>query len=221
MGRAVIFDLDGTLADTSGDLLAAANACFEAAGLAVRLMPGADDGLAFRGGRAMLTEGFTRAGHGDAGAVDRWYPELLDFYGDNIDRFTTLYPGAVAALERLAGQGYALGVCTNKPRGLADRLLTRLRVRALFGSLVGADSLPLRKPHAAPLVAAVEGCGGRLARSCLVGDTETDRATARAAGVPSVLVTFGPDGERVRDLNPEALLTGYDALSAVVAGLEL
>ena len=122
-------------------------------------------------------------------------------------------------MERLLSDGYAVGICTNKPERLAETLMARLGVRGLFGSLVGADTLPVRKPDPAPYVAAVERAGGAVARSLLVGDTVTDRDTARAAGVPCALITFGPGGRGVAALEPDALLDDYDALAAVVSRL--
>lgn len=219
MGRCVIFDLDGTLADTSGDLIAAANHCFAGMGRAVRLDPVADAGIALRGGRRMLTEGLTREDAFSQEEVDRWYPALLEAYGDAIDTHTQLYPGAVEAVEALRGAGYCLGVCTNKPAALAETLLQRLGVRDLFGSMIGADTLPVRKPDAAPYWAAVEGCGGFRDRSLLVGDSDTDRMTARAAGRPCILVTFAPDGHAVLALEPEGVIHDFDGLGAEVLRL--
>lgn len=214
--RTVIFDLDGTLADTSRDLIEAANACFRALGAGDLLDPVADAGTAFRGGRAMLTLGFTRLeGAADPATVDREYLRFLGHYEDGIDRHTRLYPGAMEAVEHLRADGFAVGICTNKPAGLAETLMARLGVRDRFASLVGADTLPVRKPDPAPYRLAVEQAGGAVARSILIGDTVTDRETARAAGVPCVLVTFGPDGEGVRALEPEALLPHFDALPAM------
>ncbi|MCR8547045.1 HAD-IA family hydrolase [Salipiger sp. P9] len=217
--RTVIFDLDGTLADTSGDLIAAANFCFEAMGAAVRLDPAADAATAFRGGRAMLRLGLERAGALDEATVERWFPDLLSAYGASIDRHTRLYPGAVAAVEALRAEDVRVGICTNKPEGLAEDLLRRLGVRDLFGALVGADTLPVRKPDPAPYREAVARLGGAVARSCLVGDTETDRKTAAAAGVPCILVTFGPDGEAVRALQPEGLIGHFGTLGSEVRRL--
>ena len=95
--RSVIFDLDGTLADTSADLLAAANACFRDLGLGDLLGPG-DAGTALRGGRAMLTLGFERVeglGPADVAAdVAAQYPRLIRFYEEAICEETALYPGA-------------------------------------------------------------------------------------------------------------------------------
>ncbi|MCB1350932.1 MAG: HAD-IA family hydrolase [Maritimibacter sp.] len=217
--RTVVFDLDGTLADTSADLIAAANVCFRARGLGDVLDPVADARTAFRGARAMLRLGFARSGAGGAAEVEADYPRLLDAYAGALDVHSRLYPGAAAAVERLGVAGYATAICTNKPEAMAEELLTRLGVRSLFGSLIGADTLPVRKPDPAPLVAAVDRAGGDVARAMLVGDTETDRETARAAGVPCLLVTFGPDGRGVEALAPEATLDHYDALDRAVAEL--
>jgi len=216
----VVFDLDGTLADTSGDLIAAANTVFNARGMGDLLDPCADQATAFRGGRAMLRLGFARAGgaYGEA-EVDADYPALLDAYGAAIDTHTRLYPGAAAAVARLRRAGYRTAVCTNKPEALADILLRRLGVRDEFAALVGADTLPVRKPDPAPLVEAVRRAGGPAGRAVLVGDTDTDRQTARAAGMACILVTFGPDGAGVADLSPEALLHDYAELERILAPL--
>lgn len=216
--RTVIFDLDGTLADTSADLVAAANAVFRARGLGDLLDPVADALTAFHGGRAMLRLGYGRAGlSGEVPEAD--YRALLDHYAVHIDTHTRLYPGAVQAVTALRAAGFATGICTNKPEGLARELIARLGVADLFSSLIGADTLPVRKPDPAPYRAAVAGAGGDVARSILIGDTQTDRDTARAAGVPCALVTFGPEGRAIERLSPEALLDHYDDLPALAQSL--
>ncbi|TGD64134.1 HAD family hydrolase [Tabrizicola sp. WMC-M-20] len=214
--RTVVFDLDGTLADTSGDLLAAANACFQRLGHGDLLGPG-DTLTAFHGGRAMLRLGFSRLGSVDEAMIDAQYPVLLEAYGQAIAVHTRLYPGAVEAVEALRSKGFAVAICTNKPEGLAEELTLRLGIRGLFGALIGADTLPTRKPDAAPYVAAVRQAGGNVARSMLIGDTETDRNTGLAAGVPVALVTFGPEGRSIERLQPEALLDHFDDLPDLAA----
>jgi phosphoglycolate phosphatase len=214
--RTVVFDLDGTLADTSGDLLAAANACFRGMGHG-DVLNGGDAGTALRGGRSMLVAGFDRLGVAWTEAdVAREYPILLRAYADAIDVHTVLYPGVVAALDVLRAKGVQLAICTNKPEGLAETLMGRLGVRDMFGALIGADTLATRKPDVAPYAEAVGRVGGTVARSLMVGDTETDHLTARAAGVPSVLVSFGPEGAEVVRLGPDALLDHYDDLGGIV-----
>ncbi len=217
--RTVVFDLDGTLADTSADLLAAANGCFVQLGYGA-VLDARDTLVAFHGGRAMLRAGFDRLGVVFTEAdISREYPRLLAAYGDGIDTHTRLYPGAAEAVQALRGQGYATAICTNKPEALAVELVRRLGVTDLFDALIGADTLPTRKPDPAPYLAAVARAGGMVARSMLIGDTETDRLTGLAVGVPVALVTFGPEGAGVARLNPEALLDHFDDLPGLVGRL--
>ena len=122
-------------------------------------------------------------------------------------------------MESLRRAGFATAVCTNKPERLARILLDRLGVAQLFGALVGADTLPVRKPDPAPYRLAVTGAGGRPERSILIGDTETDLRTAKAAGVPCVLVSFGPEGHDIERLSPDALLHAFDELPTLAARL--
>lgn len=218
--RTVVFDLDGTLADTSGDLIAAANACFDAMGHGHPLDPVADALTAFAGGRAMLRLGYGRlALNWTESEVDAQYQVLLEAYRGAIAVQTTLYPGAVQAVEALRSAGFATAICTNKPEGLAVRLCEQLGISHLFGALLGADTLPVRKPDPEHYVETVRRVGGTVPKSLLIGDTITDRDTARAAKVPIVLVGFGPEGAGVNRLQPDALLDHFDDLPMIVERL--
>lgn len=223
--RCVVFDLDGTLADTSADLVASANACFADLGLGPLLDPQRDAGTALRGGKAMLQLGFSRIdgpGEDDLEAeVARLYPVLLRAYGEALATHTRLYPGAMEAIDALRGAGYRTAICTNKPEALAERLMVALGARGAFDALIGADTLPVRKPDPAPFHASVARAGGGRGRACLVGDSITDRETARAAGAPSILVTFGPEGAQMPALAPDFLIADYTELFAVVEALRL
>lgn len=215
--RTAIFDLDGTLADTSADLIAAANVAVDALGFAPQLDPARDAATAFAGGRAMLRLSMQRLGQDDPGdLVEQGYPLLLQAYADALDVHTHLYAGADRALERLAAAGWVMGVCTNKPVSMANDLLAKLGVAHHFRAVLGADSLPVRKPDPLHLRQTVMDAGGNIARTVLIGDTVNDRETARNAGVPCVLVTFGPTGEGVRELRPEGLLDHFDHLEAAL-----
>ena len=221
MKPCVIFDLDGTLCDTSRDLIAAANAAFRATGRGdVALDPEAaeDRATALKGGRAMLRLGLSRVGAVDEAEVDAGYRPLLDAYGEAVCVHTTFFRGAREAVARLRGSGHAVGICTNKPEGLARALMAALDATDAFDSLVGADTLPVRKPDPAPLWAAVDAAGGDRSRCLLVGDTTTDRDTAEAAGVPCLLVGFmAPVDDLVRA--GSETLARYDDLDAAAARL--
>jgi phosphoglycolate phosphatase len=123
------------------------------------------------------------------------------------------------AVEQLKSDGYGVGICTNKPQALAEILLQKLGVRDVFQSMIGADTLPVRKPDPEPLREAARRAGGHPDHCVLIGDSDTDRNTARAAGVPSVLVTFGPAGGDMAALKPEALLDDFADLPDVVRRL--
>ena len=220
MTRVAVFDLDGTLADTAADLLAAANGALAEAGFGAPLRLAEHRAAAFAGGRAMLRAGLAGQGIADPEAeVTRAYPRLLELYAEGIDRDTRLYPGVEAALDRLAAEGWRLAVCTNKPVALAETLLARLGLRPRLAAVLGADSLGVRKPDPLHLLETIARAGGAPARAVLVGDTVTDREAARAAGVPCVLVTFGPEGAEVARLAPAALLDAYDELPGLLERL--
>lgn len=211
--KSVVFDLDGTLADTSADLIAAANACFIGLGEDAQLDPVTDALTAFGGGRAMLRLGFGRLKQEvSEGDIDAQYPVLLGHYEQYIDTYTTLYDGVIDALDELVRRGYLLGVCTNKPEWLAQELLTRLGVRDRFLAMLGADTLPVRKPDPVHLWTTIEQMGGTRDKAVLIGDTITDRMAAKNADVPCVLVSFGPEGDAVNRMEPSALLDHYSQL---------
>ncbi|WP_308917573.1 HAD-IA family hydrolase [Jannaschia sp. LMIT008] len=214
----MIFDLDGTLCDTSADLIAAANAAFRHLDRDVALDPASpeDRDTALRGGRAMLRLGLGRLGAVDEGEVDAGYGPLLDAYGLAVCTHTTFFPGAREAVDRLRDTGHAVGICTNKPEGLAMALMTALDAVDAFDSIVGADTLPVRKPDPAPLREAVARAGGDPARTVLIGDTVTDRDTARAMGIPVVLMDFGAP---VAALGGDAWLRDYEGFDETVARL--
>lgn len=218
--KTVVFDLDGTLADTSGDLIAAANACFRDMGEGDLLDPAADAGTALRGGRAMLRLGMQRLGRADDDPlIDAYYQALLSHYARDIDTHTRLYEGAMAAVGELKARGFIVAICTNKPEALARELLTRLGILDDFAAMVGADTLAVRKPDPEHLLETVRRAGGDPAQCLLVGDSDTDRNTSRAAGVASILVTFGPAGGDMAALAPEALLERYSDLPDMVERL--
>lgn len=222
----VIFDLDGTLIDTSRDMIGAANLWFKAMGAPAPLDPELDGPVGLIGGRVMLRLGLRRlgrvlpqTGQPDERLIDRGYHEFAALYAQNICVQSKPYPGAVAAITALRQAGYRTGICTNKPVALSEMLLKQLGVWDLFDSHIGAGSLPQRKPDPEPLLAAIAQAGGDPSRSVLIGDTDTDLNAARAAGVKIALVTFGPSGQAVDQMGADALLQGYEALGDLVAQL--
>jgi phosphoglycolate phosphatase len=211
--KTVIFDLDGTLADTSADLLNAANKCFSALGHKTFLNLIDHAHIALRGGRALLKAGFDleEIPYTEED-ISKEYPLFLNIYEENLSVNTSFYPGVRRSLKKLKGAGFNLGICTNKPAYLAEKLMCDMNFRTEFCSLVGSDSIPFKKPHPEHYFESVRRCEGVIEKSLLVGDTITDYDTARAAGVPIVLVDFGPGRHTIEDLNPDAFLSDYNDL---------
>jgi phosphoglycolate phosphatase len=214
-----VFDLDGTLADTAPDLIAAINEVGGPAGLPP-LDPVADRIVAGQGGRAMLALALARAGRGaDATLAERLLPAFIDAYAARIAQETRLFPGVEPALDTLAAEGWRLAVCTNKPEALALRLLDALGARARFAAVVGAGALAPRKPDPTPFHESVRRAGGAPGRAVMVGDTATDRETARRAGAPCVLVAFGYGDGPPEALCAEAVAADFSAIPPLLRRL--
>jgi phosphoglycolate phosphatase len=215
----IVFDLDGTLLDTAPDLLGALNVVLGEEGLpplerhAVRYNFG-------HGARALIVEGLRLAGR--AVAVERLEAmtlRFLDVYAGRMAVETRPYPGAEAALDRLAAQGFTLAVCTNKREALARPLLATLGLADRFAAIVGGDSLPVRKPHPDHLLGTIAAAGGRPETSVMVGDSDADAAAARGAGVPVIGVSFGYTEDIAGAMAPDATIDHFDDLDAALAGL--
>ncbi|MEM0922800.1 MAG: HAD-IA family hydrolase [Pseudomonadota bacterium] len=221
--QGAIFDLDGTLADTAGDLLAAANAALAPEGLPL-LDPSGDRQVAGRGGRAMIRRSLEKAAHDpdapEARALaDRLYPVLLTAYEARIAEETRLYDGLEACLDTLEARGWRLGICTNKPERLARILMEKLGILHRFGALLGADTLAVRKPDPEHLLETCRRIGADPKRSVLIGDTITDLTTARRAHMPCILTSFGFAAEPLGDLAPDAILHQYAELATMLETL--
>ncbi len=202
------FDLDGTLLDTSRDLGAAVNHALAQIGRApVPLTEVA--GLIGGGARLMLSRALTLTG-GDAGIdQDALFAELLAFYVANIAVHTALYPGGAAMLDALGAAGVRIAVVTNKRQQMTDKLFAELGLTDRFACVIGAGTYPL-KPAPDALHAMVERCGG--GRAAFVGDTTFDTGAARAAGLPSIAVSFGFCDAPPHELGADAVIDHFDKL---------
>jgi phosphoglycolate phosphatase len=215
----VVFDLDGTLVDTAPDLVAATNHVMGRARLpavdADHLRPCI--GL---GARRMIAEAASRAGHAlGPPDLDRMLDEFLSFYAEHIAVTSAPFPGAVAALDDLAGRGARLAICTNKRFELAQRLLTELGLATRFCLIAGRDTFDVHKPHPGHLLATIAGAGGDPGHSVMVGDSSVDIETAKAAGVPVVAVSFGYADQAIAGLGPDAVIDHFDELMPALSAL--
>lgn len=221
--RGAIFDLDGTLADTAADLLNAANKALAPHGLPM-LEHGRDKAFAGRGARSMIRRSLELAGRAhdtaeDRALTDQVYPVLLEVYEEALAVETRLFDGVVECLDALDATGWRIGVCTNKPERMALKVLKALGVLDRFGAVLGADTLPVRKPDPKHMLETARRIGADPARSVMIGDTVTDLNTARALGAPCVLTSFGFAAEPLAVLSPDAIVDHFDDVAPALETL--
>ena len=185
--RAVLFDLDGTLADSAHDLLAAVNAMRREQGLAAMALDAFRPHVS-RGARAMLLAAFPDV---DEAIRESRVPTLLDQYQRHIGHHAGIFDGVEDMLLALEAAGTVWGIVTNKPEYLARELLPHLGWAERCAVLIGGDTLPVRKPDPLPLLVAAEKMGLAPADCVYVGDDARDIVAARAAGMPSVVALWG------------------------------
>jgi phosphoglycolate phosphatase len=215
----IVFDLDGTLVDTAPDLVAATNHVLEHMGLPTvpeeELRPWIGQGAqymvehAIGPAAAKLTEAERQ----------RLLARYLDFYGRNLAVGSRPFEGTVDALESFARKGAKLAVCTNKGEGMSRALLDALDLTRYFAAIAGRDTLNAHKPHPDHLQGTIRMAGGEASRAVMVGDSRVDIATAKAANVPVVAVTFGYTDTPVAELDPDAVIAHYRDLEPAIARL--
>lgn len=218
-GAVIVFDLDGTLIDTAPDLMSTLNVVLGEQGLpplAYELAPS----LVGRGAKAMLERGFEADGRPlDEPEASRLFDRFIEHYLDHCADRSRPFPGVLEALDRLAAEGAALAVCTNKRTDLSLAVMDALGLTARFRAIVGPDLAPRPKPDASHLLTAIELAGGDPKRAVMVGDSINDALAARNAEVPLVLVSFGYTDVPAKDMDPDALIDRFEELDDAVARL--
>ncbi len=209
---AILFDLDGTLVDTAPDLAASMNVLLVRRGRSrldledVRHMVG-------QGAKALMTKAMTATGTpATTDEIEEMYPEFLEYYGANIAVTSRPFPGVMTALKTLRASGCAMGVCTNKPESMSRLLLDTLDMGAYFSSIVGGDTLAVRKPDPEHVLETMRRIGGEPAATVMVGDSQADIVAAQAANVPVIAVTFGYTEEPVATYRPDRQIDHFDDL---------
>lgn len=212
----VVFDLDGTLADTAPDLIATLNVILAREDLPPVPIENAREMIG-AGARALVERGFEAARRElSPEKSDALFRDFLAHYAENLSVETSLFPNVVAALDRLEERGFRLAVCTNKVEGLSRRLLADLGVTGRFAAICGRDTFPYSKPDARHLTLTIEAAGGDPRCAVMVGDSRTDISTAKAARIPVVAVTFGYTDTPVRELGPDIVIEDFADLPDAV-----
>ena len=218
-GLTVVFDLDGTLIDTAPDLINACNHVMAGAGLGPVPDAVLRPCISF-GSRLMIQRGLEHHGHAvPTLEIDTMWQAFLAYYADNIAVDSQPYPHIREVLANLAERGVRLAVCTNKLQGLSNKLLDTLGLSKSFAAICGRDTFAVCKPHPDHLRGTIARAGGDPAGSVMVGDSDTDVETAKAAGIPFIGVSFGYTDVPMRDLKPDILIDHYSEFDAALGRL--
>ena len=215
----IVYDLDGTLADTAEDLVATLNWLLAREGLAPLKVEIAGS-LVGAGARALIKRGFAASGATlEPDALEALFADFLKHYNAHIVVRSRLYPGVNKALAAFARAGWRQAVCTNKTESSAKLLLAKLGIAGRFAFVCGQDTFGVGKPDPKPLLETVAAAGGASERAIMVGDSGTDIETARAAGVPVIAVDFGYADVPVKELGPDRVISHFDELMAACDAL--
>lgn len=216
MQHTLVFDLDGTLAETAPDIMGTLNHLLQLEGLAPLPLARARE-LVGAGAKALLQRGFAVSGRPlPEDKLEALFEAFLPHYFDHIADTSHLFEGAEAAIETLRSRGFRLAVCTNKPQRHSHELLKRLGVHGHFSAIAGRDSFPFFKPDARHLTETIRMAGGDARRAIMVGDSRTDVDTARNANIPVIGVTFGYTDIPIEQLKPDRVVAHFDALEAAI-----
>ncbi len=214
-----VFDLDGTLAETAGDLVGTLNVLLRREALPPVPLEEARDMIG-AGAKALIQRGFSAAGEPlSTERLERLFGEFLDHYGAHLCDHTYLYEGVAAALDRLEADGFLLAVCTNKVEPHAVELLDRLGIGSRFAAICGRATFPYSKPDPRHITLTIERAEGDPSRAVMVGDSRADIDAAKAAGIPVVGVTFGYTDTPVDQLGPDRVISHFDDLAGAIRDL--
>jgi len=184
----VLFDLDGTLADTAPDLVNAINGCLQERGLPARPVAELRPWIS-HGARGLIERTFG-IGPGAPG-YEELRAEFVTRYAADLCRHTTLFDGVPALLEGIEAAGMRWGIVTNKIARLTDPLVRELGLDARAACVVSGDTAARAKPDPAPIVYAMDRCGVAPAGAVYVGDDRRDIQAGRSAGVGTAAVAYG------------------------------
>lgn len=188
----VLFDLDGTLADTAPDLAAAANR--QRAERALEPLPIEQlRPMASHGARGLIARALGLA-PGDTGYEEARL-EFLSYYEQALCVHTRLFAGMAETLERIEAEGRQWGVVTNKATRFTEPLMEQLGLHRRAACVVSGDTTPHAKPHPAPLLHALQACGVSAGRGVYVGDDRRDIEAGRAASMRTVIAAYGYLGD--------------------------
>ena len=215
----IIFDLDGTLANTAPDLLGTLNRITKPYDLSQMGMSEFGQ-IIGHGAKAMIKRAFELNNKPlDEPTLEALFKDFLADYSTNIANETTLYEGVLQAMDTLGSKGFEFALCTNKTESMARLLLEELGVTNHFKSITGGDTFEFRKPDARHLIETANLAGHSISKAIMIGDSATDINAAINAKIPSVAVTFGYSDEPIESLDATKIINYFSELPTAIESI--
>ncbi len=217
----ILFDLDGTLVNTAPDLMLAHNHVMKKYGYKERKLSDIRK-LAGRGSKVMLSRSINElAEKSDKvkktdDVIEKMTNDFIDYYRNNIVAESTLKKGVLSFLTWCKKNSILMGVCTNKQEHLSIDLLKKIKIYNYFDYVAGGNTFDYNKPDPRHLTSTIEIIGGNLKKSLMIGDSETDSNSAKAANVPFILIEDGYTEKKVNEIHHDHLIKDFIGMEKIV-----
>ena len=217
----VLFDLDGTLIDTAPDLMNAHNHVMKKFGYETRSTDEIRN-LVGKGAASMIGRSLWNQARNELKKIDdekiksKMVDEFIDYYGKNIAVESKLLPGVLEFLKWCKKNNISMAVCTNKTEHLAVDLLKKIKVYDYFEYVAGYNTFDYCKPDPRHLTNVIEIIQGELNKSIMIGDSETDSESAKAAGLPFILVEDGYTDRTINEIYHNHLIKDFNGIDQII-----
>ena len=217
----VLFDLDGTLIDTAPDLMNAHNHVMQKFGYETKSTDEIRN-LVGKGAASMIGRSLWNQARKELKKIDdekiksKMVDEFIDYYGKNIAVESKLLPGVLEFLKWCEKKNISMAVCTNKTEHLAVDLLKKINVYNYFEYVAGYNTFDYCKPDPRHLTNVIEIIQGDVNKSIMIGDSETDSESAKAASIPFILVEDGYTDKNINEIYHNHLIKDYNGIEQII-----
>ena len=217
----ILFDLDGTLVNTAPDLMHAHNYVMKKYGYEERDLSDIKK-LAGRGSKVMLTKSMYEIAElsgkikKTSDNVEEMTKDFINYYSKNILKDSTLKIGVLSFLNWCKKNSISMGVCTNKQEHLSIDLLKKIKIYDFFDYVAGGNTFEYNKPDPRHLTSTIEIIGGDSRKSIMIGDSETDSNSAKAAHIPFILVEDGYTEKKINEIYHDHLIKDFTNLDKII-----